>query len=51
MDYIARFFAIIWDAFDMKIRIYGFEFSWKEIFVVVTLGGMVFSAIRDFFND
>lgn len=51
MEYIARFFGIIVDGFKMPITIYGFTFSWWEVFIIVTIGGLVIGAIVDFFSD
>lgn len=51
MEYISRFFGIIVDGFKMPITIYGFTFSWWEIFIICALAGIVIVAIVHFFDD
>lgn len=51
MENIARFFEIIVTGFKMEITLYGYTFSFWEVFLIVTLAEIVILAIVNFFSD
>lgn len=51
MENVGRFFTAIVNGFKMKITLYGFTFSFWEIFLICSLAEIVIIAIVKFFDD
>ncbi len=50
MEYIARYFLILYEGLQTEFTVYGFRFSLWGIFVFVTVAGIVFGVICKIFD-
>lgn len=51
MEFIAKFFGAILDGFKIEFTIYGFTFSFWDVFIWTALAALLISAILDIFDN
>ncbi len=51
MEYIARYFSIIFDAMRREFVLFGYHISFFDIFIFVSVASILASAIRRIFDD
>lgn len=50
MEFIGRYFLILYEGMSQEINVYGFKFSFWGIMIFVALVSIVIAAIRSIFS-